>query len=126
MDAKRFGMDTITLNGGLEAKLAAMKAAGFTHVMLSARDIASHPQGEAAGVAAVLNSGLRVTGLQVLRDFEGLSTCKLPQLHDYKIDIAKAMLHLAVAVKAPLLLVCSSTHEQSVSDVDVLVQDYAS
>ncbi len=123
MDAGRFGMDTITLNGGLEAKLAAMKAAGFTHVMLSARDIASHPQGEAAGVAAVLASGLRVTGLQVLRDFEGLSTCKLPQLHDYKVDIAKAMLHMAVAVKAPLLLVCSSTHEQSVADLDVIVHD---
>jgi sugar phosphate isomerase/epimerase len=123
MDAARFGMDTITLNGGLEAKLAAMKTAGFSHVMINARDIAGHPQGEAAGIAAVLGSGLRVTGLQVLRDFEGLSSCKLPQLHDYKIDIAKAMLHMAAAIKAPLLLVCSSTHEQSVADVDVLVQD---
>jgi sugar phosphate isomerase/epimerase len=123
MDAARFGMDTITLNGGLEAKLSAMKAAGFTHVMVLARDIAGHPQGEAAGIAAVLNSGLRVTGLQVLRDFEGLSASATPQLHEYKVDIAKAMLHMAVAVKAPLLLICSSTHEQSVGDVNVMVQD---
>jgi sugar phosphate isomerase/epimerase len=123
MDAARYGMDTITLNGGLEAKLSAMKAAGFSHVMLSARDIAGHPQGEAAGIAAVVNSGLRVTGLQVLRDFEGLSSGNFPQLHGYKIDIAKAMLHMAVAVKAPLLLVCSSTHEQAVGDVPVIVQD---
>jgi sugar phosphate isomerase/epimerase len=123
MDAARFGMDTITLNGGLEAKLAAMKAAGFTQVMVLARDIAGHPAGEAAGVAAVVNSGLRVTGLQVLRDFEGLSASSMPQLHEYKVDIAKAMLHMAAAIQAPLLLVCSSTHEQSVADIDVLVQD---
>lgn len=123
MDASRFGMDTITLNGGLEAKLAAMKTAGFTQVMILARDIAGHPQGEAAGIAAILSSGLRVTGLQVMRDFEGLSASPLPQLHEYKIDIAKALLQMAVAIKAPVLLVCSSTHEQSVGDVDVLVKD---
>ena len=123
MDAHRFGMDTITLNGGLEAKLAAMKVAGFTHVMLSARDIAGHPQGEAAGIAAVQNSGLRVTGLQVMRDYEGLSASQLPQLHEYKLDIVKTMLRMAVALAAPLLLVCSSTHEQAVGDTDVLVAD---
>jgi sugar phosphate isomerase/epimerase len=91
--------------------------------MILARDIAAHPLGETAAIAAVLNCGMRVTGLQVLRDFEGLSASNMPQLHDYKIDIAKAMLHMAVAIKAPLLLVCSSTHEQSVSDPDVLVKD---
>ena len=123
MQAARFGMDTITLNGGLEAKLAAVKSAGFTQIMLLARDISGHPQGEDAGIAAVLNSGLRVTGLQVLRDFEGLSASSVPQLHDYKIDIAKAMLEIAVAIRAPLLLVCSSTHEQAVGDADVLVRD---
>lgn len=123
MQAARFGMDTITLNGGLEAKLAAVKAAGFTQIMLMARDLAGHPLGEAAAVAAVLASGLRVTGLQVLRDFEGLSESHEPQLHSYKIDIAKAMLEMAVAVKAPLLLVCSSTHEHSVAHTEVLVRD---
>jgi hypothetical protein len=35
-------------------------------------------------------SGLRVTGFQVLRDFEGLSG----HLHDYKVDIAKSMLEM--------------------------------
>jgi sugar phosphate isomerase/epimerase len=123
MDAARFGMDTITLNGGLEAKLAAMKAAGFTQVMILARDIAGHLQGEEAAIEAILNCGMRITGLQVLRDFEGLSSSDTPQLHDYKIDIAKAMLRMAAAIKAPLLLVCSSTHEQSVANTEVLVND---
>ena len=57
-----FGMDTISLAGPLEAKLAAVKAAGFGQIMLAARDIVVHPAGIEAAVHAVRNSGLRVTG----------------------------------------------------------------
>ena len=85
-----FGMDTISLAGPLEAKLKAIKEAGFTQVMLAARDLVGHQGGWRAAVAAVKASGLRVTGFQVLRDFEGLSG----HLHEYKIDIAKAMLEV--------------------------------
>ena len=114
-----FGMDTITLAGPLEAKLRAMKDAGFTQVMLKANDINGHPEGIDAAVRAVRNSGLRVTGFQVLRDFEGLSG----HLHDYKVDVAKAMLGMAKAVGAPLLLVCSSTSQHASSDVDTIARD---
>ena len=41
----------------------------------------------------------------MLRDFEGLSG----HLHDYKVDIANAMLEMAKSLGAPVLLVCSST-----------------
>ena len=99
MNFDTFGMDTITLAGPLEAKLRAIKAAGFTQVMLSAADIAGHPDGEQAAVAAVRASGLRVTGFQVLRDFEGLSG----NLHDYKCDVAKAMLTTCRAVGSRVL-----------------------
>ena len=68
-----FGMDTITLAGPLEAKLDAIRDAGFSQVMLKANDFAGHPHGWEAGVKAVRASGLRGTGFQVLRDFEGLS-----------------------------------------------------
>ena len=54
-----FGMDTITLAGPLEAKLRAMQAAGFTQVMLSARDVVGHPEGEATAIARVRASGER-------------------------------------------------------------------
>lgn len=119
MNQDRFGMDTITMAGSLEAKLRAVRQAGFRQIMLSARDIAGHPDGEAVAIAAVRASGLRVTGFQVLRDFEGLSG----NLHDYKIDIAKAMLEMARAVGAPLLLVCSSTSSHAGSETDALVAD---
>ena len=68
-----FGMDTISLSGSLEIKLNAMAQAGFEQVMLSAKDLTQHPTGVEAAIQVVKDSGLRVTGFQVLRDFEGLS-----------------------------------------------------
>jgi sugar phosphate isomerase/epimerase len=114
-----FGMDTITLAGPLEAKLQAVKAAGFSQIMLSARDIVGHPQGVAAAVAAVRASGLRVTGFQVLRDFEGLSG----HLHDYKIDIAKQMILMARQLGAKVLLACSSTSQHASADPSLIAAD---
>jgi len=114
-----YGMDTITLAGPLEAKLAAMKAAGFSQVMLSARDVVGHPQGLPAAVAAVRASGLRPTGFQVLRDFEGLSG----HLHHYKVDIAKSMLEMCAALDSKVLLACSSTSRHATQDLDVIARD---
>ena len=114
-----FGMDTITLAGPLEAKLAAMKAAGFSQVMLKANDINGHPGGIEAAVAAVKASGLRGTGFQVLRDFEGLSG----HLHHYKVDIAKAMLEMCAALDCKVLLACSSTSTHASGDLDHLARD---
>jgi len=119
MNIDDFGVDTITFAGSLEAKLAAMRGAGFTQVMLSARDLAGHPEGPAAAIAAVKASGLRVTGLQVLRDFEGLSG----HLHAYKVDMAKAMLDMCRASGSKLLLVCSSTSAHASGELDDRVRD---
>ena len=114
-----FGMDTISLAGSLENKLKAMREAGFSQVMLKANDIVGHEGGVSAAVRAVKASGLRVTGFQVLRDFEGLSG----HLHAYKIDIAKAMLEMAHALGAPLLLCCSSTSQHASQDLDAIARD---
>lgn len=114
-----FGMDTITLAGPLEAKLEAMKDAGFTQVMLKANDLVGHPGGWRAAVKAVHASGLRGTGFQVLRDFEGLSG----HLHQYKVDIAKAMLEMCAALGCDVLLACSSTSVHASQDLDHLARD---
>jgi sugar phosphate isomerase/epimerase len=114
-----FGMDTISLAGTLPAKLTAIRDAGFVQVMLSARDLAGHAEGIDAAVDAVRESGLRVTGFQVLRDFEGLPG----HLHDYKIDVAKSMLEMCHALGANVLLVCSSTSTHATADPDALARD---
>jgi sugar phosphate isomerase/epimerase len=113
------GMDTITLAGPLEAKLEAMAEAGFTQVMLKANDLVGHPGGWKAAVAAVKASGLRGTGFQVLRDFEGLSG----HLHQYKVDIAKTMLEMCAALECEVLLACSSTSAHASEDLDHFARD---
>jgi sugar phosphate isomerase/epimerase len=119
MNLDHFGMDTITLAGPLEARLGAMRGAGFTQVMLNANDLAGHPGGAPAAIEAVCKSGLRVTGFQVLRDFEGLSG----HLHAYKVDIAKAMLQMCHDLGSRVLLVCSSTSAHATADFDSLKKD---
>lgn len=114
-----FGMDTISFAGPLEAKLKATREAGFSQIMLAARDLVGHADGWQAAVAAVKASGLRVTGFQVLRDFEGLSG----HLHDYKIDIAKSMLEMCHALDCGVMLMCSSTSTHATSDTEALVKD---
>jgi sugar phosphate isomerase/epimerase len=114
-----FGMDTITLAGPLEAKLEAMLEAGFSQVMLKANDLNGHPQGWQAAAKAVRASGLRGTGFQVLRDFEGLSG----HLHQYKVDIAKTMLEMCAALGCDVLLACSSTSTHASQDLDHLARD---
>ena len=119
MNIDHFGMDTITLAGPLEAKLAAIRAAGFTQVMLNAGDVVGHPGGTQAAMDAVSASGLRCTGFQVLRDFEGLSG----HLHAYKVDVAKAMLEMCSGLAAPVLLACSSTSAHAAGERALLVKD---
>jgi sugar phosphate isomerase/epimerase len=114
-----FGMDTITLAGGLPQKLAAVREAGFGQVMLSARDITGHADGVDAAIAAVRSSGVRVTGFQVLRDFEGLSG----HLHGYKVDVARSMLEMGAALGSRVLLACSSTSSHASGDIDAIARD---
>ena len=114
-----FGMDTITLAGPLEAKLDAMQEAGFSQVMLKANDLVGHPNGWQAAVKAVRASGLRGTGFQVLRDFEGLSG----HLHQYKVDIARTMLEMCAALGCKVLLACSSTSTHASQDLDHIARD---
>ncbi|MGH6690677.1 MAG: sugar phosphate isomerase/epimerase family protein, partial [Gammaproteobacteria bacterium] len=119
MNIDHFGMDTITLAGSLEAKLRAIRGAGFTQVMLNAGDLVGHPQGARAAMDAVSASGLRCTGFQVLRDFEGLSG----HLHAYKVDVAKAMLEMCGGLGAPVMLACSSTSAHATGERDLLAKD---
>ena len=119
MNLDHFGIDTITFAGSLEGKLRAVREGGFTQIMLSAQDVVGHPAGDAAAMAALRASGLRPTGLQVLRDFEGLED----HLHAYKVDIAKAMLEMCRATGARLLIVCSSASSHAGGDAERLARD---
>jgi sugar phosphate isomerase/epimerase len=114
-----FGMDTASMAGSLEGKLAAVRQAGFTQVMVAASDVVGHPSGVAAGARAIRDCGLRVTGLEALRDFEGLSR----QLHAYKVDVAKSMLDVCRQIGGRSLVVEASTSTHADTDADTIVRD---
>ena len=116
-----FGMDTASLAGSLQTKLAAVREAGFSQVMISAADVVAHPGGTGDGVRCVVDSGLEVTGLEALRDFEGLAG----QLHAYKVDVAKSMLALCAQLGGRLLLVEASTSQHASADPDLIARDLA-
>jgi len=114
-----FGMDTASLAGSLQSKLAAVRRAGFSQVMISASDVVGHPSGIDAGVRAVRDSSLRVTGLEALRDFEGLDG----RMHAYKVDVAKSMLEVCGRLGGRLLLVEASTSTHAGADADTIARD---
>jgi 2-keto-myo-inositol isomerase len=121
MNLSSFRMDTVSMTGGLAARLHAACDAGFSQIMLWSADLAGHPGGMRDAVRLVRASGLRVTGLQVLRDVEGQHAALL----GFKLDIAAQLLQLCQAVDAPLLLVCSNTAEHTESAPEVLARDLA-
>ena len=114
-----FGMDTASLAGPLNDKLAAMRQAGFSQVMISASDVVGHPGGVAAGVRAVRDSGLTLTGLEALRDFEGCNG----RLRAYKVDVAKSMLDVCSELGGRLLLVEATTSMHVDASADAIVRD---
>lgn len=119
MDMRRFAIDTVTLAGPLEDKLAATRDAGFGGIEIWAKDLVSHPGGVSGAVAAIRASGVRVTSFQLLRDYEGLEA----HLHDYKIEMANSLMDLMDAVSAELLVVASSTSPYAKGDMDKIAGD---
>jgi sugar phosphate isomerase/epimerase len=119
MNFNDFGIDSASLAGSLENRLAAARKAGFSQVMISATDIVGHPSSTAAAVQAIRDSGLRVTGLEALRDFEGLTG----KMHEYKVDVAKSMLVLCSRIGGRLLLAEASTSAHAEVDVEKIARD---
>jgi sugar phosphate isomerase/epimerase len=116
-----FGLDSATLAGTLEVRLAAVRRAGFAQVMISASDVVNHPAGIETAIDVIRSSGLRVTGLEALRDFEGLSG----KMHEYKVDVAKSMLELCSRVGGRVLVVHASTSSHAVASLDHVARDLA-
>lgn len=114
-----FAVESHSLAGALPAKLNAVRAAGFSQITLCTQDIVNYPGGVDAGVAAVLASGLRVSGFHTAVNFEGVTG----PVHAYKLDVAKAMLSMCHALQCRLLVLPSSTLAQDADNAATRVQD---
>ncbi len=96
-------LNTVLLGGSTELKLHAAAAAGFAQVELWREDV------EAASVDAVRDAlartGLHLTDVQVLLDFDGAPAAT----HAAKRHEARLLLDMAVAVGAGTVLVPACT-----------------
>ena len=119
MNFNDFGIDSASMAGSLENRLSAARQAGFKHAMISASDIVGHPSNVEAAVQAIRDSGLRVTGMEALRDFEGLTG----KMHDYKVDVAKSMLELCSRIGGRLLLTEASSSVHADIDPEKIARD---
>jgi len=60
MGSERLCLNSITLSGGLDAKLAATKSTGFAGISLWAKDLQGYPKGPDSARSAVSRHGLEV------------------------------------------------------------------
>jgi shikimate dehydrogenase len=114
-----FGMDTITLAGPLEAKLRAIREAGFGQVMLAARDLVGHPRAGAprCGGQGQRPACHRLPGAARLRGPVG-PPARLQGRHRRQM-----MLEMCAALGSPVLLACSSTSPHASADRDAIARD---
>jgi 2-keto-myo-inositol isomerase len=117
----KFAVNSVSLGGTLETKLAAITDAGFSAIELAAKDLLAHPDGLKGGARAVRASGLRVSAFHALRDFEGMTG----ELQEYKIGIAKSMLEMMRAAGARLLVASSSTSTYATDNLEKVASDLA-
>ena len=93
MNLRNFGLDTATFSGSLEVKLKACAAAGFSQIMLWARDLADHSDGFDAAVKVVRDSGLEVSGLQAtIASWQGAVSVRLWHYRATHPDMAEVSL----------------------------------
>src|SRR5262245_24030834 len=121
MDFNALGLDAGSLAGSLETRLAAFGGSGFRQAVLPATDLAGHPGGVEAAVAALRGGGVGVQALAALTDFEGLTGLS----HAYKVGIAQGLLRLCRQVGARLLVVSASTAAGAGQDMEAVARDLA-
>ncbi len=73
MNLGNFGIDLVTLTGSLETRLREVKAAGFSQVMLWAKDLADYPAGYDAALHRIKPCirGTRITVYDILEYMAG-------------------------------------------------------
>lgn len=121
MDFDSVALDICGMAGPLEVRLKAAVGRGFRQVVLSAADLASHPQGVDMAIRMVRESGAGVLALRQLDDFEGHAGA----LHDYKVHVAQALLGLCHAVGAQMLVVKASSAPDAGLERERIVRDLA-
>jgi len=113
------GCSTVMFGGELPEKLAAMRAAGFSHTEITSRDLFETLQGPEYALSVLRDSGLAVSCLQLIRDFEGAPRDSLER----KLGIIEHVMDQALFAGTDLLVLCASTLADASADEDTICED---
>ena len=111
---------TVSISGSLEAKIAAIAAAGYWGAEIMESDLVSCAATPRQINALLRSSGLVCTAYQPFRDFEGMTGALRARTFDRierKFDITQEL-------GSTRLLICSNVHPESVGDRERLVADF--
>ncbi len=110
----RTAIATVCLSGGLQEKLEAIAAAGFTGVELFENDLLSF-HGSPTDVRRMAEDlGLEIVTFQPFRDFEGMPDAR----RDRVFQRADRKLDVMAELGCPLLMVCSNISPESLGSLE--------
>jgi len=115
----RLSCTTATFGGTLEQRIAAIRDAGFAATELWPRDLFESFTDADTAVRLLRDSGLRVSCLQGLRDFEAMP----PPVRDRKLQLADHLMDQMQMVGTDLLVLCSNTSADCSRDWSRAVDD---
>jgi 4-hydroxyphenylpyruvate dioxygenase len=116
---ERLSCTTATFGGTLEVRLAAMCDAGFAATELWPRDLFESFTDADTAVRLLRDSGLAVSCLQGLRDFESMP----PDVRDHKLALADHLIDQTHLVGTDLLVLCSNTSAECSRDWSRAIED---
>lgn len=117
-----WALSTVTLGGDIPDKFRAIAAAGFKHVELFYEDVLNSGMSPRAIVQMAGDHGLRIVTIFPLRDFQLAGTGELthPSWGD-----AGRMFDSACELGAEMVVVCSNTRSDALSDPEAVAADMA-
>jgi len=118
---ERFGCSTVTFGGDLPTKLDAMRKAGFAATEITTRDMFETLRGMDHTAAQIRASGLRLSGYQLLRDFEGCPR----DLRQGKLERSRQIFEQARMLDADLVLLAANTSQDCSADIGMICDDLA-
>jgi 4-hydroxyphenylpyruvate dioxygenase len=111
---------TVCLSGGLQEKLEAIAAAGFTEVEIFENDLIAFPGSPADVRRMCADLGLSICTVQPFRDFEGMPEPRRGRT----FDRAERKFDLLQELGTDLLFVCSSVSPEAQGGIDRLAADF--
>lgn len=116
----RTSIATVSVSGSLEAKIAAIAAAGFWGAEIMESDLVTCPLSPREIGALLRSHGLACTAYQPFRDFEGMTGA----LRQRTFDRMERKFDVTQELGSTRLLICSNVHPESSGERERIIDDF--